>query len=41
MHFIIEREPGILQGTYFLLVEAMPGKYRKTFVFNFNCSIWL
>jgi len=33
------RESSILQGTYFMLVESMPGKHRKGFVFNFNCSV--
>jgi len=26
------RESSILQGTYFILVESIPGKYRKAFV---------
>jgi len=29
----------MLQGTYFILVESMPGKYRKTSVFH--CSVWV
>jgi len=31
----------MLQGTYFILVESMPGKFRKYFVFNFNYSVWM
>jgi len=27
-----------VQGTYFLLVESMPGKYRTVFVIYFNYS---
>jgi len=30
-----------LRGTYFILVESMPGKYRKSFVFNFKYSSWM
>jgi len=41
MFFIVHcREQSMLWGTYFILVESMPGKYRKAFVFNFNCSVW-
>jgi len=29
----------ILQGTYFVLGESMPGKFRKGFVLNFNYSV--
>jgi len=29
----------VLQVTYFKLVESMPGKYRKAFVFNINYSV--
>jgi len=29
----------MLQGTYFILVESMPGKYRKGFVFKFDYSV--
>jgi len=31
----------MLQGTYFMLVESMPAKYRKIFVFNFDYSVWM
>jgi len=31
----------MLWGTYFILVEPMPGKYRNVFIFNFNCSVWM
>jgi len=31
----------VLQVTYFKLVESMPGKYRKAFVFNINYSVWM
>jgi len=34
-------ESSILQGTYVILVEYMPGKYRKTFVFNFTYGVWM
>jgi len=42
MHFIncTLRESSILQRTYLILVESMPGKYRKGFIFNFNYSVW-
>jgi len=29
----------MLQGTYFILVESMPDKYRKAFVFTFKYSV--
>jgi len=29
----------MLKGAYFISVESMTGKYRKTFVFNFNYSV--
>jgi len=35
------RESSILQGTYFMLVESMPGNHRKAFVSNFNYSVWM
>ena len=33
------KESRVLQGTYVILVESMPGKYRKVCVFNFNYSV--
>jgi len=35
------RKSSILQGTYFILVESMPSKYRKAFVSNFNHIVWM
>jgi len=35
------RELSILHDTYLILVESMPGKCRKGFVFNFNYSVWM
>jgi len=32
------KESSILQGTYFILVECMPAKYKKVLIFHFNCG---
>jgi len=31
----------MLQSTYFISVELMPGKYREGVVFNYNRSVWM
>jgi len=31
----------MLQGTYSLFIESMPGKCRKPFVCNFHYSVWM
>jgi len=28
-------------GKYLMVIEFMPGKYRKHFIFSFNYSVWM
>jgi len=31
----------MLQGTYFILADSLPGKYRKVLSLNFNYNVWM